>query len=83
MLTYRVVRRELEEVGRQDGGSEESQENEATNSRVPHIQVICGQDKDRVNSTGLSEMTAVDLGRESRTQNLALPEGLLEVEMLA
>lgn len=44
MLTYRVVRCELEEVGGQDGRSEEPQENEAAHSRVPHIQVICGQD---------------------------------------
>ena len=43
-ITYRVVRRQLEEVGGQDGRSEESQEDEAAHGRVPHIQVICSQD---------------------------------------
>lgn len=44
LLTYCVVRRELEEVGGQDGRREEPQENEAAHRRVPHVQVICIRD---------------------------------------
>lgn len=44
LLTYCVVGRELEEVGGQDGRSEEPQENEAAHRRVPHVQVVCSQD---------------------------------------
>lgn len=40
VLTYCVVRRELEEVGGQDGRREEPQENEAAHRCVPHVQVI-------------------------------------------
>ena len=64
MLTYRVVGRELEEVGGQDGWSEEPQEDEAAHGRVPHVQVICGQDTETADSPGLLEPQGITGGQE-------------------
>ena len=72
-LTYRVVRRELEEVGGQDSRSEKPQENEAAHSCVPHVQVICGQDTD----SQLNKPSEGDSGEpRGLSSNPAPPEGL-------
>lgn len=43
LTSYRVVRRQLEEVRGEDGGGKEPQEDEAAHSCVPHVQVIWGR----------------------------------------
>lgn len=51
LTTYRVVRRQLEEVGGEDGRSKEPQEDEAAHGCVPHVQVIWGSDTSQWGAT--------------------------------
>lgn len=75
VLTYCVVRCELEEVGGQDGRGEEPQENEAAHRRVPHVQVIWSGDTERASSAGFPAGGRGGPGTGAGTQRLLLLRG--------